>query len=83
MVSMVPRRSRGKIFGVIAAAAFALALPATTLAAGPGNNGLDPTGNGTKSNATVGTSLSAAGSSATMNNDQGGSSGYVGSTLKS
>ncbi len=35
----------------------------------PGNNGGDPTGNGTKSNATVGGSLSAAGSSATMDKD--------------
>jgi len=44
----------------------ALVAPSTALAAGPGNNGLDPTGNGTTSNATVGASLSAAGGSATM-----------------
>ncbi len=44
----------------------ALVAPSTALAAGPGNNGLDPTGNGTTSNATVGGSLSAAGGSATM-----------------
>ena len=46
--------------------AVATLAPATAFAAGPGNNGLDPTGNGTKSNATAGGSLSAAGGSATM-----------------
>ena len=43
--------------------------PASVFAAGPGNNGQDPTGNGTKSNATVNGSLSDAGGSATMNAD--------------
>ena len=48
--------------------AMALAGPSAGIvrAAGPGNNGLDPTGNGTKSNATVGGSLADAGNSATM-----------------
>jgi hypothetical protein len=40
--------------------------PAAALASGPGNNGADPTGNGNTSNATVDSSLSGAGSSATM-----------------
>lgn len=40
--------------------------PASVFAAGPGNNGLDPTGNGNTSDATAGASLSAAGGSATM-----------------
>jgi len=44
----------------------AVLAPAGVSAAGPGNNGLDQTGNGTTSNATVDGSLSAAGSSATM-----------------
>jgi hypothetical protein len=49
--------------GLLTVAALA---PASVSAAGPGNNGLDPTGNGTTSNATVGGSLAAAGSSATL-----------------
>src|SRR5262245_52624189 len=49
--------------------AVALLAPSTVFAAGPGNNGLDSTGNGTTSNAKVGGSLSAAGNSATMNAD--------------
>jgi hypothetical protein len=58
--------------GVVAMLAIAILGPSagSTLAAGPGNNGLDPTGNGTTSNATVGGSLSAAGDSATMDNSQ-------------
>ena len=47
---------------MLAVAAFAPAVQA----AGPGNNGLDATGNGTTSNATVGGSLAGAGSSATL-----------------
>jgi hypothetical protein len=58
-------RTAGWLAAAVMVAVAALA-PATAFAAGPGNNGLDPTGNGTKSNATVGGSLSAAGSSATM-----------------
>jgi hypothetical protein len=58
-------RTAGWLAAAIMVAVAALA-PATAFAAGPGNNGLDPTGNGTTSNATVGGSLSAAGGSATM-----------------
>ena len=58
-------RTAGWLAAAIMVAVAALA-PATAFAAGPGNNGLDPTGNGTTSNATAGGSLSAAGSSATM-----------------
>jgi hypothetical protein len=58
--------------GVIAMLALAILGPGagSTFAAGPGNNGLDPTGNGTTSDATVDGSLSAAGGSATMDNSQ-------------
>ena len=58
-------RTAGWLAAAVMVAVAALA-PATAFAAGPGNNGLDSTGNGTKSNATAGGSLSAAGSSATM-----------------
>ena len=58
-------RTAGWLAAAVMVAVAALA-PATAFAAGPGNNGLDPTGNGTKSNATAGGSLSAAGGSATM-----------------
>src|SRR6187455_1436119 len=51
----------------------ALITPSAAFAAGPGNNGLDATGNGTKSNATVGGSLADAGNSAVMDGSQGGS----------
>ena len=51
----------------------ALITPSAALAAGPGNNGLDATGNGTKSNATFGGSLADAGNSAVMDGSQGGS----------
>jgi hypothetical protein len=53
---------------VAAMTTLALVGPAAgpALGAGPGNNGLDPTGNLTKSNATVGSSLPDAGGSATM-----------------
>ena len=66
------RRSHGSLFrkaGWFAAAGMLVVgglAPTAVLAAGPGNNGGDPTGNGTTSNATAGGSLSAAGSSATM-----------------
>ena len=66
------RSSGGTILrkaGWLAAASMLLVgafAPTTALAAGPGNNGQDPTGNGTTSHATVGGSLSAAGSSATL-----------------
>jgi hypothetical protein len=60
-------------FAAATMVAVATLAPATAFAAGPGNNGLDPTGNGTKSNATVNGSLSDAGSSAVMDGSQGGS----------
>jgi len=58
-------RTAGWLAAAVMVAVAALT-PATVFAAGPGNNGLDPTGNGTKSNATVGGSLADAGGSATM-----------------
>ncbi len=61
-------RTAGWLAAAVMVAVATLA-PATAFAAGPGNNGLDPTGNGTKSNATVEGSLSDAGSSATMTGD--------------
>jgi hypothetical protein len=63
---------RGGIFrkvGWLSAAAMlavAALAPASVQAAGPGNNGQDPTGNGTPSNATLDGSLSAAAGSATL-----------------
>jgi hypothetical protein len=63
---------RGGIFrkvGWLSAAAMlavAALAPASVQAAGPGNNGQDPTGNGTTSNATVDGSLSVAAGSATL-----------------
>jgi hypothetical protein len=58
-------RTAGWLAAAVMVAVAALT-PATAFAAGPGNNGLDPTGNGTKSDATVNGSLSDAGGSATM-----------------
>ena len=70
--SSVRRDGRLRIAGWLAAGSMVLLgimAPASALAAGPGNNGLDPTGNGTKSNATVNGSLADAGGSATLNAD--------------
>src|SRR5258706_1407341 len=67
------RRSHGSLFrkaGWFAAAGMLVVgglAASAVLAAGPGNNGGDPTGNGTTSDATVNGSLSGAGSSATLN----------------
>ncbi len=85
----VRRGGRLRIAGWLAAASMVLIgtlAPAAVLAAGPGNNGQDPTGNGTKSNATVNGSLSDAGGSATMNADgvmscDGTAVGSIGGTL--
>src|SRR4249919_977475 len=60
-------RTAGWLAAAVMVAVATLA-PAGALAAGPGNNGLDPTGNGTKSNALVNGSLAAAGDSATLSN---------------
>ncbi|HJW22540.1 MAG TPA: hypothetical protein VJ506_08945 [Candidatus Limnocylindrales bacterium] len=56
---------------LLAAGALIFALAGTTSAAGPGNNGLDPTGNGTKSDATVNGSHTNAEDSALMANSGG------------
>src|SRR4051794_38831234 len=67
----VRRGGRLRIAGWLAAGSMVLVgilAPAAALADGPGNNGLDATGNGTKSNATVNDSLTAAGDSATLSN---------------
>jgi len=69
MYRLTHRNGNVRTAGWLAAAvmvAVAALTPATAFAAGPGNNGLDPTGNGTKSNATVNGSLADAGGSATM-----------------
>jgi hypothetical protein len=72
------RHLLGKLLSASAVAALVAGLVATgaapALAAGPGNNGLNPTGNGTTSDATLGTSLTAAGGSATMDGAKGHSS---------
>jgi hypothetical protein len=60
-------KNRSKLAALLAAAALSFAAFSVASAAGPGNNGLDKTGNGTTSNATAGGSLSDAGGSATMN----------------
>src|SRR3954454_5952889 len=70
--SSVRRGGRLRIAGWLAAGSMVLVgilAPAGALAAGPGNNGLDATGNGTKSNATVSGSLADAGGSAKLNAD--------------
>ena len=87
----VRRGGRLRIAGWLAAGSILLLgtlAPASVLAAGPGNNGQDATGNGTKSNATVNGSLSDAGGSATMNADgvmscNGTAVGSIGGTFTS
>jgi len=83
--SRTPQR-RGLIrgFGWLFAAGllvFAALAPATVSASGPGNNGADPTGNGTTSHAKVGGVLAAAADSATMGSAkifcQGDSVGHI------
>ena len=75
--------NRSRLLGLIGGAALVAALiaPSVALGAGPGNNGLDATGNGTKSNATVGGSLADAGNSVDMGTAtlscQGDSAGSV------
>jgi hypothetical protein len=56
-----------RLGALLTAAVLSLAAYGTAAAVGPGNNGLDKTGNGTTSNATVSGSLPDAGGSATMN----------------
>lgn len=60
---------RSKVAALMGAGVLVLGIAGTTFAAGPGDNGGDATGNGTKSNATVDGSLSDAGDSATMAQD--------------
>src|SRR5690348_16588314 len=74
MTTRSTRRSRGnpvfrKVGWLAAASMLAVGTlaPSAALAAGPGNNGADPTGNGTTSAASVGGSWAAGGNSATMN----------------